>query len=305
MQSNSYLREKLSALGYYLHGLYTRVESRHTFLMAGGLAYATIICIIPIILLIFSALGHLFAVDVVETRVNELLDTFLPLQKYTPEAKTLLLARVDEFRAYAPVAGIVGGAALLFAARGLFSGMRTALDAIFPRRRGKAKVSGFVFGYLWGHARDIIMIIIVALFVLLAVVALPIINVTLDVLGHANMFGGSLDSAIVSAGQQTVVFFMSLLITALAFLVVYAVVPHSPPDWRTLSVSAVCATTLWELARHVFGWYLGRFGQFELIYGTFGAIIVFTLWIYYSAFILLIAAEIGQLYRERRATHTS
>ena len=44
---------------------------------------------------------------------------------------------------------------------------------------------------------------------------------------------------------------------------------------------------------------------FKKIYGAYVAAIVVVFWIYYTAIVFIIGAEIGQLYRERREKHSA
>jgi len=43
----------------------------------------------------------------------------------------------------------------------------------------------------------------------------------------------------------------------------------------------------------LFDVYIKNYAGVEKVYGSFGAIVILLFWIYYSAFILLIGAEIG------------
>ena len=56
---------------------------------------------------------------------------------------------------------------------------------------------------------------------------------------------------------------------------------------------ALFAALLWEISKHLFDIYIKDYAGIEKIYGSFGTIVILLFWIYYSAFILLIGAEIG------------
>jgi membrane protein len=55
---------------------------------------------------------------------------------------------------------------------------------------------------------------------------------------------------------------------------------------------------MWELAKLLFDIYVKNYAHFERIYGSLGTPVVMLIWIYYSAFIILIGAEIGSNYEE-------
>ena len=60
------------------------------------------------------------------------------------------------------------------------------------------------------------------------------------------------------------------------------------------------ATLLFELARIAFLAYLRGYADYSLLYGALGAVIVFLIWAYASAAILLFG---GQLAREMATGH--
>lgn len=65
--------------------------------------------------------------------------------------------------------------------------------------------------------------------------------------------------------------------------------------FRWLTPGSVLATGIWLLASLAFGFYVQNFGSYQAIYGALGAVIVFLLWLYISAYILLVGAELNQV----------
>lgn len=66
-------------------------------------------------------------------------------------------------------------------------------------------------------------------------------------------------------------------------------------EWRWLTPGSVLATGVWLLATYAFGIYVQNFGNYQAVYGALGAIIVFLIWLYLSAYILLLGAELNQV----------
>jgi membrane protein len=60
----------------------------------------------------------------------------------------------------------------------------------------------------------------------------------------------------------------------------------------------------WEVAKHLFGWYVLHLGKFSIIYGSLSALAIFFLWIYYSSVILILGGEVAFLLEKgRRGTN--
>jgi membrane protein len=68
----------------------------------------------------------------------------------------------------------------------------------------------------------------------------------------------------------------------------------------------VTATLIWFPATLAFGWYVTRIADYSMFYGSFGAGIATLVWLYITAFSVLIGAEMnGAFYRRREAQFAS
>jgi membrane protein len=63
--------------------------------------------------------------------------------------------------------------------------------------------------------------------------------------------------------------------------------------WRWVSWGAAVAALLWLVASGAFSLYVAKFGSYDKTYGPLGAVVVFMMWLYLSAFIVLIGAELN------------
>lgn len=63
--------------------------------------------------------------------------------------------------------------------------------------------------------------------------------------------------------------------------------------WRWVTPGGLLATFLWMLAAFVVSWYVENFGQYDDTYGSFGAGIGFMMWLWISAIIVLLGAQIN------------
>ncbi len=87
---------------------------------------------------------------------------------------------------------------------------------------------------------------------------------------------------------------------AAAVSVVIALIYRYAPNrkkthWRWLSAGSIIATVVWLVGTWLFGFYVRSFGNFGALYGALGAIIVLLFWLYMSAYILLLGAELNQV----------
>jgi membrane protein len=80
-----------------------------------------------------------------------------------------------------------------------------------------------------------------------------------------------------------------LLVIAGAAMLRFA--PCARPAWRWALGSAAASAAGWLVVTYVFALYVARFGSFSATYGALAGVIVFMLWYYLSALVLLLAVE--------------
>jgi len=77
-------------------------------------------------------------------------------------------------------------------------------------------------------------------------------------------------------------------------VLIYRIGPNRrDPKFRWVAWGAAFATLLWILGSLVFAWYVQAFGSYNKTYGSIGAVIVTLLWLYVSAYIVLLGAEVN------------
>ncbi|MFQ6009032.1 MAG: YihY/virulence factor BrkB family protein [Candidatus Zixiibacteriota bacterium] len=283
----SFFRSFTSFFRHYFVGLYHRIDEHHIFMLAGGLAFSLFVCIVPFVLIIFSALGIILEASSLEREITSYVDKFIPYETYASYAKQIITSRLDEFRMYKSVAGYVGVIGLLFAASGLFSSMRTILNTVY-----KVEVGKHVF---IAKLRDFGMILLVLLFFLLSTTSLPILEIVKDSADKIEL----LKFFQLSLIQNVTFRVVSFSIVFIFFFTLYYLIPYEKLGKKVMAISALSATILWEVAKQAFGFYITNFATLKRFYGTYVLLIVIAFWIYYSSLTFILGAEIGQLYRER------
>ncbi len=94
----------------------------------------------------------------------------------------------------------------------------------------------------------------------------------------------------VTIGGWTVVALM--LLAGMAMLYKFAPV-RTNPRMRWVSVGSIVALLLWLGGSAAFSMYVANFGSYDDTYGSLAAIVIFLLWLFLSAYIVLLGAEIN------------
>lgn len=122
----------------------------------------------------------------------------------------------------------------------------------------------------------------ISLIVLTIVVVVPIVITT-----YLSVQSTEIATSIISW-----LIFIVVLIALFWVLYGYAPARHKRP-WRALLPGACVAAGLVVIASTAFSMYVVNFGKYDEQYGALGAVVVTLLWLYISAFIFLLGAEVN------------
>ncbi len=81
---------------------------------------------------------------------------------------------------------------------------------------------------------------------------------------------------------------------AVMLLIYHHAVPRTQP-WHSVLPGATLATAVWFPATMGFGWYVGHFAEYSLLYGSLATAVVLLVWMYIVSVIVLVGAEFNAL----------
>lgn len=247
-------------------------------LIAAGIAFNAFLALIPLLTAVVLSYGLFASPAEVAGHIRELADVL-------PQDAASILG--EQLRNMVESAGTATGFGLLLAlVVALFGTMRgakgiiTALNIVnrVAERRSFVGQTGVALVIIFG---------LVLLFIL-ASAAISVVNMAEVLLPD---MGGWLRTLLQAA------YWIGAASVACAVLgLIYARAPNrAPPGWRRVRPGAILATLVWIAATFGFSFYVRNFGNYNAMYGALGAVIVFLTWLYLSAYILLLGAELNQV----------
>jgi len=244
--------------------------------LAATIAFYGLFSGIPALALIVASFGLLLQNEGVRQNVT---DQVLDLLPFSTQQNRMLVG--DALRALQGARGsltFAGIAGLAWAAFGMLAAIRWALNRVWavPGRKGLVR------------PRLIDLLVALALW---ALIFLSLAGTT--VLHTLRSLAGQSEFSLPflwNAAQLAV----PAVFTFASFLLLFRTVPnvdaHRIADvWR----AAIAGTLMFEIAKHGFAWYVTTFSRHEALYGSLGSLMLFMLWTYVSASILLFAAELA------------
>lgn len=94
---------------------------------------------------------------------------------------------------------------------------------------------------------------------------------------------------------------ISILILFIVFLGLYWIAPNKKLTCISGLPGSVFATAGWVIVSIGFSYYVSNIASYTATYGSIGAIIVLMLWLYLSAYIIIIGGEINAYFSEKKA----
>jgi membrane protein len=142
-----------------------------------------------------------------------------------------------------------------------------------------------------------IILTIAMIFVFILALLLPVFGRELGefIFSHLGMKREFLDI------WNTMRWMLSLFVLMFVFTGLYWIAPNRRLKITSALPGAFFATAGWAAASWAFSFYVSNFGQYTVIYGQIGGVIVLLIWLYLSAFIIIIGGEINAYFNERRA----
>jgi membrane protein len=258
-----------------------RFNEAQGFLLAAALAFSFLVCLAPLALVLFSAIGFLLASDQATEAVIRIATSLLP--GYLEE----ILGVLDLLNRERRVAGVLGAIGLAIFATPLFTLTRTAMNATFRVRRGRGLVHGFAF--------DLLALGVVGLLATALAAALAMLAALANIAAETGLPDWIVESPWVAAAARTLLY--GALLGLLFFI--YRAFPNTAVSTRAAVTTTLVVAALWEVARRAFAAYLVAFGAYGKLYGSFGVAAATFAWIYYSAAIFVFGAGLTAVLTER------
>src|SRR4030066_544776 len=249
---------------------------------AAGVAYYAILSIFPLLLGLIAVFGFFLPSVNLQDELLKFVGNNLP------GATDIMRQNIMSIIRLRGILGVLSIVVLFWTGSTMFSAVSLAINRAWDIRRyrpfyiRKASELGMAFG--------------TGILFLLSLGASAIISVLRRVLNLP-----AADLIIVNVGSRLVAFLLMLAV----FLLLYKLIPNTRTYWRYLWPGALLAAVLFEIARTLFVFYLENFPNYQLIYGSIASIIVLLVWIYYSAFIMILGAAFTFQYGRMRYSVTT
>jgi membrane protein len=241
---------------------------------ASSIAYYALLSLFPFFLLAFSILG---SVTTNTTDRESILNFVL---RYFPRQFDFVTLQLDALQQARLRLGIAGSLLMIWAAMGVFGAITSAINHAWGVEKQPS--------YFKHKLISFVMLVAASLLLLAGLLLVSAINLI-----EAHWF-----SAVVAKTPGLLVLshfavkWASMIVFILVVGLVFYFVPNAKVRFRDVWVGAVVTGLLWRGAFWGFSWYVHDMTRFTNIHGSIAAVIVFLVWIYTSAVLLLYGVEV-------------
>ena len=247
-----------------------------TSLLAGALAYYTLLSIIPLFTFLLLVLSHVIDESALLATLTRYIGLAIPGQS------DAIIAQIKSFLQHREVAGWLVLGSMLFFSSLAFTVLENAMSVIFIHRVAVRRRTFLVSALL------------PYLYILLLGVGFLIMTVIASVLQAMG------EDQIVILGRDWPLDRLSVVLLYLIGVVgqililtsIYLVMPTGHLSLRHALLGGITAGLLWEITRHFLVWYFATLSVVNVVYGSLGTTIIGLLSLEIAGIILLFGAQV-------------
>jgi YihY family inner membrane protein len=245
-------------------------------LLAGAVAYYSLLSIVPLLMLVMVALSHVIAQDELLLMLGRYLEWLVPGHSAS------VVSEVAHFLEHRDVIGWLLLGTMVFFSSLAFTVLENAMCVIFIHRvairRRHFLVSAFLpYCYIVSLGVGILLV------TLMAGTLQVMGQESVELLGHSWSLGGV---------SGVLLYLLGLGGEILVLSSIYLVMPVGRLSYAHALIGGVTAALLWEVARHVLVWYFSTLSQVNVVYGSMTATIVVMFSLEIGATLLLFGAQV-------------
>lgn len=253
--------------------------------MAAAISYYVLFSLFPLAIVATAILGlFLRDTDFQQSVVDTIID-YIPFSE--DEGRQDVLDAVQNVASVSSGAvGALGLVTMAWSASAMFAVIRRSLNIAFDQTGRRP--------FLRQKLLDFAMMIGLGVFFIASIAATAVLRLAREWADNVPVLDPTAEA--LGIGWEIVAVLIPVLMSFLAFLFLYWLVPALHVSPKQVWPGAIVAATLFEAAKVGFSIYLANFGNYDLVFGSLAAVIIFLFWVFISANIMLFGAEVAAEY---------
>lgn len=266
---------------------YSNVGDHRILALAAGMTYYSLLAIFPALAALVAIYGLFSDPGTIAKHLDQV-SGFMP-GGAIDVAREQLTRVASKGNQTLGLTFIIGLAVSLWSANAAMKSLFDTLNIVYGENEKR--------GFLKLNAMSLAFTLAAITFILAVLGAIVVLPVVLNYLSLSN-----LADLLIRIVRWPAMF----LAVALALACIYRFGPsREAPRWRWITWGSVVATIVWLGASALFSWYAANFGKFNETYGSLGGAIGFMTWLWISAIVILLGAELDAEMEHQTARDTT
>lgn len=263
---NARLRDAARSSSAFASFMWRHFVHDRIIMSAGSLAFQTLLSLVPLMAVTLSILKVFPVFASLKHQIGDFL-----FQNFAPAQGSLLKGYLWEFIDKTSSLSTVGGIFLVVIALFLISTIDQTLNDIWEVQTPRRRLQGFTL--YW------------------TVLTLGPVFIGTSVAASSYVWYSLLSGTQLLEMKVRLLSFVPFFNTAIAFFLLYMLVPNRKVRFIHALAGGVLAAVLFELAKRWFTFYVSSFATFEHIYGALSVVPMLFFWIYLEWVVVLTGAE--------------
>ena len=273
---------------YYVRSIARRTKEADILFLASGLAFNGIFALIPIMLLLASAIGVYFNSSSLGVQhLQDILHAVFPPQPFAQQIQNSILDIVADIVVYRTSLGVFGVVVLVWTVTSLFDAVRSVLHQVYALKRTK--------GLMKSLLHDLGFVVLAFVFFIAINLATWVSSLAEHVMKEIPALSGLSMPQLNTYLPTTVV----VALSAIMFYILYRYITDEKPPNAAAIVSTVTSTVIWVVSGKLFSVYLTSISNIATVYGSYTFLVVLLFWIYFTSLIFVFGGIVGQVHWER------
>ncbi|MFC3442268.1 YihY/virulence factor BrkB family protein [Sphingobium rhizovicinum] len=259
-----------------LKRVYTAMSGNHLGLLSAGVAYYAFLSIAPLLAAVVLTYGLIGDPSLVQRHMAAII-TVVP-RDAAQIINDQLIGVVSAAKGTTGLGLVMALALAVYGATRAATAIMEALNIVYASKESRGIIA--LYRVSMGITFSAVLVVVAG------VVTATIIGLVQKLLTG---WGGGVIFAIKMA-----TWVCAGLLASTIFALIYRFGPHRrKAQWQWLTVGSVTATLFWLLVTLGVSFYVSRFGNYNETYGSLGAVVVLQLWLFVSAYVVLLGAQIN------------
>lgn len=256
--------------------VFLRFQANQGTLLAGAIAYHSLLSLVPLVILLLVALSHIVSTEQIMYVLQDYLEHLMPSKS------DIVLRQVEAFLEHSRVLGWTMAFTLFAFSAAAFGVLQNAMKVIFAHRNKtytRSIITALLLPYLY------------VLVLGIGVLAVTVINSALQTLASKDIaiFGWewSPNAAMIYGS-----YVFSTLGQVVGVTLIYMLMPAGRIPLQHALIGGITVSLLWEIISYGLGWYFSNLSAVNTIYGSLAGVVIVLMTLYAISLLILIGAQI-------------